>query len=187
MDYSFRRSITLVELLVAVVLVGLLVLGISSIDVFSRFHLITSDRRMQLQNQASLCIERIAKDVVRGIGTASVPAVLTCAANELQVRYDSNENGQIDVGVDKVGRFYRNGNNLEYDSDYHPGDPYERILTQKVVNHVLTTPIDIFTWEDNVIIRIELVLRHDPANNRSIENPQLRLFSRVFCRSESIQ
>ncbi len=74
MDYSFRRSITLVELLVAVVLVGLLVLGISSLDVFSRFHLLTADRRVQLQNEASLCIERIAKDVERGIGTASDPA-----------------------------------------------------------------------------------------------------------------
>lgn len=179
------------ELLVAIVLVGLLVLGVSSIDVFSRFHLITSDRRVQLQNQASLCVEQVAKDVVRGIGTASDPAVQACTANELQVRYDSNNNGQIDsttaVGGDKLARFYRNGNQFEYYPDYGRDNSTHKDLTTKVVNHVLGTPINIFTWEGSVIVRMELVLRHDSASNRSIENPQLRVFSRVFCRSESIQ
>ncbi len=198
-----KRSITLAELLVAIVLVGLLVIAVFNLDNYARFHLITSDRRARLQNEASYCIEQIVKEAIRGIGYVNDQAVV-CTADDLRIRYDDNNdspNGQIDSttlpGGDTLVRFYRDVGTAPYELRYYPDfarNPGDfEVLTNKIVNHLLTPAVDIFTWEDidgdgnNDIVRIELVLRHHVASSESIDNPQLRMISRVYCRSESLR
>ncbi len=69
-----NKAITLAELLIAVSLLGLLSVGIWSIDRFSRHHLITSDKHAQAQNQASVAMEHMAKNIGKAIGNRAVPA-----------------------------------------------------------------------------------------------------------------
>ncbi|MGD9015338.1 MAG: hypothetical protein PVI33_04885 [Candidatus Omnitrophota bacterium] len=73
MSVFLKHSITLVELLVAVALLGLLILGISNLDTFARLHLVTSDRRMQVQNNASFVLEHMAKEIAKAIGNRAIP------------------------------------------------------------------------------------------------------------------
>lgn len=61
-------AITLIELLIATSLIGVLVVGISSLYTYTHFHLRGSDYRAQLQNEASYVLEHMAKNIT---GTAN--------------------------------------------------------------------------------------------------------------------
>ena len=67
-----NKSITLMELLIALVLMGLVVLGINSITLFSRYQLISSERRVKLQNDISFCLDHITKRGLNTIGNESI-------------------------------------------------------------------------------------------------------------------
>lgn len=63
-----NKSVSLLELLVAIVLLSVLVLGLTSIDFFSRNHVISSDRRSRLQNEIYLALEHVNRSVIRATG-----------------------------------------------------------------------------------------------------------------------
>lgn len=73
MNIFLKHSITLVELLVAVSLLGLLIVGISSLDTYARLHLVTSDRSAQVQNEISYVLEHMAKQISKAIGNRAIP------------------------------------------------------------------------------------------------------------------
>lgn len=99
---SSRRSVTLIELLIAISLLAVIILGINNIDIFSRYHFISTDRRAKLQNDVSRCLEHITKSLAQAIGNetafGSGSAVLA-AANTLAVLIDANGNGLRDEGA----------------------------------------------------------------------------------------
>lgn len=63
-----KRGITLIELLIAISLVGMIVLAIVAVDVAARRFVNTSDFEARAQNQASPALELIAKDVSQAVG-----------------------------------------------------------------------------------------------------------------------
>ncbi len=63
-----NKSVSLLELLIAIVLLSVLVLGLTSIDFFSRNHVISSDMRSRLQNEIYLALEHINRSVMRATG-----------------------------------------------------------------------------------------------------------------------
>lgn len=65
-------SITLLELLIALALVWVVVLAFFGIDIFSRYHVVTSDRRARVQNEASYVLEQMTKEIGRAIGNERV-------------------------------------------------------------------------------------------------------------------
>lgn len=103
---SPKRGITLIELIIAISLVGMIVLAIVAVDMASRRFVNTSDFEARAQNQISPALELIAKDVSRAVGniksdsgicrdsdpnpctiTASLPASLN-----IRSRIDKNSN-----------------------------------------------------------------------------------------------
>lgn len=70
-----NKSVTLIELLVAVALIGLVILATANIDLFSRGYLLTADRRAKLQNELYLVADDICKNVAQAPGNLSNPAV----------------------------------------------------------------------------------------------------------------
>jgi hypothetical protein len=68
MNISSKHSLTLVELLLASALVGLLLLGVTYFDTFARDHLTVLDRRIRVQNEVSRALEHMSKNLSRGIG-----------------------------------------------------------------------------------------------------------------------
>ena len=67
-----KRAVTLIELLIAIALLSMVVIGFSSIDMFSRYHVLTSTRRAKVQNEVSLLIESVTKKVSRAIGNERI-------------------------------------------------------------------------------------------------------------------
>jgi hypothetical protein len=76
-----------------------MVLGFVSIDLFSRHHVLTSERRAQVQNEVSYVLEHMAKHICQGIGSLNSPGVITSPAQPqewIKIRWDRNFNGQPD-------------------------------------------------------------------------------------------
>ncbi len=69
-----KKSLTLIELLIAIVLLSVIILAISSIDLFTRFHTISADRRVKLQNEISYALDHMAKEITLTIGNRAIAA-----------------------------------------------------------------------------------------------------------------
>lgn len=115
-----KRAITLIELLVAIALSGLLIVGISSLNTFAQFHLMTSVRRAQVQNEASLVLEHMAKNIAQGIGSLNMPAAVKHDSEEwIKVRWDRNSNGQPDNDDGWIAyRYIPAQNEIQYHANY---------------------------------------------------------------------
>lgn len=68
-----RNGLTLIELLIAISLVGMIILAVVAVDVASRRFVNTSDYEARAQNQISPALEMIAKDVSQAIGNRVIP------------------------------------------------------------------------------------------------------------------
>ena len=102
-----RKSITLVELLIAISLLAIMILGINSVDIFSRYHFLSTDRRAKIQNSVSLCLEHMNKNLASAIGNETLYGANSAVyvhpnstnTDVLSVLADSNGNGSRDVGT----------------------------------------------------------------------------------------
>lgn len=103
MSPHLNKSVTLLELLIAISLLGILVLAFTSIDLFSRYHVRSADIRSQLQNEASFVLEHMSKQIPRAIGNEWIDgadAVVEDEAftnNGIVVYIDWNLNGRRDT------------------------------------------------------------------------------------------
>jgi len=124
MNIFSKHSVTLVELLLAMALIGLLMIGVSSLDSYARFNLVTADRRAQAQNEASFVLGHMTKNLSQAIGSVSMPGVIYDNPNRrVKVRWDRNLNGQPDD--DNAGdwiayRYLPAQTRLVYHSTYNP-------------------------------------------------------------------
>jgi len=159
------KSVTLTELLIAMVLLFLIVMGFSSIETFSRRGLLATSRRSEIQSTVSFCLNHIAKQASRAIGSQGIPGLeavdLTAIAGDASLRiyidantapinHESAGNG-IRGDAGDCWRAYRYRNNLSppleryqlwYYSNYNnPSDPYE-VLARKIQSFtVLPSPV----------------------------------------------
>ncbi len=69
------KAITLIELLVSIVLLGMVVVGLFNIDLFSRQQFLAIDRKAKLQNEAVYALSHISKQLARAIGDVNNPPV----------------------------------------------------------------------------------------------------------------
>ena len=124
MSAKLRKSVTLIELLIAISLLAVMILGINSIDVFSRFHFFSTDRRAKLQNDVSYCLEHMTKYFFYAIGNESLPgmanSVVFISPNSsntsiLSVFVDANGSGVKDAGDTWSGYLFNsNAHKLTY-------------------------------------------------------------------------
>jgi Tfp pilus assembly protein PilW len=98
------QGISLVELIIAIILLSIIILTVTNIQVFSKYHLFTSDRRVKLQNEASLGLEHMTKQVARAIGNEIIAgnnSVVDIGSiggeSSIRVFIDSNGDGQRDT------------------------------------------------------------------------------------------
>ncbi len=63
MSPRHNKSVTLIETLIVLVLLGLVILGFSSIDIFSRHQVTSADRHARLQSDSFYVLEHMTKNV----------------------------------------------------------------------------------------------------------------------------
>jgi MSHA biogenesis protein MshO len=179
------KAVTLIELLVAIILLSVITLGLAGINIFSRFHVISSERRAKLQNEASFVLEHMTKEINRAIGNTAIAGenpVLISGDPAVSVYVDSDASGGPGDGVrDTVNDHwiaYRfTGSTapqfqvLYYPSYVNPTDPNESIAKR-----ILSPPN--ITLTDNYL-SVQLTACWDPAVAESVDNPCVDMSTRI--------
>jgi hypothetical protein len=181
-QYNNKRGLTLAELLIAICIFSLIVIGFSSIDTFSRYHIITSDRRAKLQNDASYALEHMTKNVLQGVGNISQPP-LEPIANGFRVRVDLNTPPTPAILTDDTWINYTlSGNTLSCSLN---NETLSNFIVSGVVFGQMPSNPDSgfyinFTDNNYTLIEIGLVARYQPNNPISVDNPQITMKTRLY-------
>lgn len=105
------KGITLIELIIATLLLSVVVLTAASVDLSARRFLTTSLLLSQAQNEASFALEHIYKKVRLGIGSKLKPGIEDWSAGGntgFKVMVDRNNNGRPDDGINNgIGYRYQ--------------------------------------------------------------------------------
>ena len=101
MNNTSKQAITLVELLVALALMGLLFVGITQLETYARFHLVTSARHVKVQNETTIALEQMSREISMAIGHGGDwPVRMYNDGRGIRIRIDSNQNGILDPAID---------------------------------------------------------------------------------------
>jgi len=196
------RSITLVELLVSLMLMGAMILSFTGLETFSHERVLGADRRTKVQNSLSFCLDTMSKAVLQASGNAANPAIKLYpdagAKSGFQVRVDQNTPPTPDDFSDDTWvHFFLSGNQLI------TGSPTttDEVLSSKIVanfsNSVMPDSpagfgfyayIDVAGAEGN-FIEMGLVGRYlpdqDPAVAIRLVNPQVAMKTKAYCNNSS--
>ena len=103
--FSVKRAFSLVELIIAISLMGLIILAIVAVDVGSRGFLKTSDDESALQNEANFIMETIVKDLGKSFkGTKNNPSVKVPSNDMLEIR-NRGASGSFELSNSKWVRY----------------------------------------------------------------------------------
>ena len=194
-----NKSVTLIELLIAMILISLLVVGFSSLEFFSRRHVVTSDRLAKLQNEVSYLLGHMAKNIggteSRGGAVGSIdqlPVTTNSIGGDhaIQIWIDYNSNGQRDTGDKQITYRYRAANyEIWYYPNYtdNPNDSDAEVITQRKISPDFSTnaaqPTHITYSVNNNYIGIQATACWDPDGNPNAcgttDNPSITMSTRI--------
>jgi len=178
-----NKSVTLLELLIVIVIFGLIIVGITSINVFSRHNVVSSDRRTRLQNEVSLCFEHITKQGLRTIGNETIyganSAVSIVANTSLSFLVDSNPNGRKDSSDTWVSYTFSRPN-LVYCANCGSNPTCvcsaanREVLSEKIVTF---NPTKVAGFTQGNHIELLIAARWDPSSSATIspQNPEINM------------
>jgi hypothetical protein len=197
MNSYLKKSLTLIELIIAIGLLLVIILAISNIDLFSRFHTISADRRVKLQNEVSYVLEHMSKEISRAIGNVIVDGInnivdFTPIAGDTAIRgyVDSNATG----GPGDGRRDAINDHWIAYryrDASAPPNDRYQiwyyancvgpncnqagtigpEVIARNIVNFSPSV-------NDNVV-EVAVTARWQPAQTVSPDNPEVVMRTKI--------
>ena len=105
MKPSNNRAITLIELIISMILLGMVMLGFYGIDMFSRQQFIATDKRSKVQNEAMFVLSHISKNLLAAIGDFDNPAlIITNVSGNTSIIFatiDSSSDGVRNLAYDK--------------------------------------------------------------------------------------
>ena len=182
-----RRGLTLVELVLALLLLSVVILTGVSMELGMRRIFSSADTEAQLLQEAAPITALVSKVINRGIGqNISYPLVAIVNANEGQftIRVDSNNNGMADAGdVWVYFRFLNNSGGIQHQLRYYPDNTSAsyQLLSQRVIFFNITNPDPV-----NAFSNITLILRKDPDNPANLTNPEVTIQTKAQYREFSI-
>jgi len=207
MNRRHNKSITLIELIISIAILGLLALAFSNLDTFTRYQVMNTDRRVKLQNDTSYILEHMAKEIGKAIGStvsdSPKPVVLGTISSDsgIKIWIDYNQNGQRDASDRQIAYRYtgnRGGPNRKYEVWYCPkctSDPCADCDPQWPVSdatssNILSKSITAFTPtydpndpDKNTYIDIEVSACWDPTEASfscgTPDNPNVTLHNRI--------
>lgn len=88
------KGVTLIELLIAIVLLSMVVVGFFGIDRFANQQLLGTDRRARLQNEVFYVLSHMNKNLTNAIGDT--------VSNAVQITPSGTNTGNLSVTIDTV-------------------------------------------------------------------------------------
>jgi Tfp pilus assembly protein PilV len=203
-----ESGITLIELIIAIVLMSLVLLGFFSIELFSNHHVISSDRRAKVQNEISYAIEHMSKYVQMSNGNFAgnairfYPGPSSAGATGFRVYVDLRDSdtqtplvltddGWIDYSLSSntlTATCTANGGTCPFSS---PETLSTKIISGVVADNTMPqSPGNGFyvrITDQGAAVDVGLVGRFSPAAASSPENPQISMKTRLVSPSSSAQ
>jgi len=87
-----RKSVTLVELLISIVLLGVMVLGATAFHLSGERFLSSSEKKTQVLNDLTFVLQHLHKNVLLGTGDYNNPGIVA-SAGVLNIRQDIDAAG----------------------------------------------------------------------------------------------
>ncbi len=174
-------GVTLIELILAMVLVSAVIMTGLSMELGLRRIYTTTDLEVQLLDEAEPIMTMISRDIMKGIGSCAIAGLSPYAVsgNSFYLYYDSNNNARRDTGgggdTAAEYRFNPSTNILNYRKQL--SGPYQE-LSDRVVSFNIAPPA-------NGASAVTMTLRRIPGQGVSMINPQVTLNSSVVYRSAS--
>lgn len=205
MKEQHNKSVSLLELLVAIVLLSVLVLGLTSIDFFSRNHVISSDMRSRLQNEIYLALEHINRSAIRATGDNTSFGILDPTFVGPSPYHETFTQIRIDLNSPPTPTSYADDTWVGYALDLRGGHDGELFYCQDLAatnycgsgfeaNRVIIAshiPLDgfrvaqVFGPDGVTPIGLTVILnaRHDVGIPASLENPEMTMMNVSYSRS----
>jgi len=191
-----KRGMNLLELIVAMVLMSLVLLGFFSIELFSSHHVVTSDRRAKLQNEISYSLEYMAKYVQQGVGDFNNPPITRYPTSGTQtgfrVRVDMNNPPTPNNLTDDTWVvFYLSGNELRTFQGVGSSEALSSRICSNFVNDKMpqfpNAGFYVDITDNGAVVDVGLMGRYYPAQSVSMENPQTAMKTCLVVNSASAQ
>ncbi|MDD5116467.1 MAG: prepilin-type N-terminal cleavage/methylation domain-containing protein [Candidatus Omnitrophica bacterium] len=190
-----KTGVSLIELIISIVLISLVLLGFFSVELFSRHHVISSDRRTKLQNELSYSIEYMSKYVQQSCGDFNNPPITAYPVSGVQtgfrVRVDLNTpQTPNDLTDDTWINFYLDSHQLKTSQGAVTENLAENIISNFDPYIMPASPdkgFYAYITDQGTAIDIGLVARYDPSSAASSDNPQVSMKTRLVSPSASAQ
>ena len=187
-----NKSVTLLELLLAVALMSLVVLGFTSIDIFSRQNVVASDRRARIQNTVAFCMAHMSKYIGNAMGSKNNPPLTVPdtvnGESGIKIRVDTNNNGRLDAStLDKQIAYSYNSTTyqLKFYGNFTDASTTSEILSDKIVTDLSATNIGYNNATNYVTVKI--TGRWTPSDaNVTPENPEVTMYTNVVMPGVSV-
>ena len=160
------------------VLLTVVILAVGRIDYFSRFQLISSDRRVRLQNEVTYILEHMTKSLVGTADTGGAIGNISTDGNSINLAIDSDKDGRWSNTSDR-NIWYRY-NVTPFNIMYNNGITSENLATRGVILN------NTYSYTDNYI-NVSITARWDPGKDRSPENPEITMNTTIIMPSVSAQ
>jgi Tfp pilus assembly protein PilW len=175
-----KKTITLVELILAMSLLGVIVFAATSIDITARRFFRASDLTAEVVNEASYVMEHIQKHASQAHGwrdaagyTGWGPEPLA-ASNTLQIVIDADEDPATNtIPPDVLATYVLAGNEARFQTNLMP---QPEVLSYKIIQ------LQFDSIANNSAVRVTVRARHDPTNP-TIDpktNPEETLATNIF-------
>lgn len=198
-----KKTLSLMELIIAISLLIVIVLGAASFDIGSRQMLRASETKTQVLNEATLVLDHISKSALLGIGDADNPAIYSIpnatpyGETMLFIKQDTSGNGireadDVDsvVGYAQDKRaghegeiFFCPDTRFDHRAGEDPTHPHQVLTTRAIANGFTpTVPANGNTAD------ISVTLRFDPAHDRNaFNNPEVTAQTAIETSGQSLQ
>ena len=206
MKERHNKSVSLLELLIAIVLLAVLALGLTSIDFFSRNHVISSDMRSRLQNEIYLALEHVSRSVIRATGDNGNFGILDPTFVGPAPYHETFTQVRIDLNSPPTPNNYADdtwvGYALDLRGGIHNGELFfcpnvttfnycgtgfeaNRVVIASHIPHDGFRVTRIFGPDATTPIGLTVTLnaRHDVSVAVSLENPEMTMMNVAYSRS----
>jgi hypothetical protein len=197
MSLHFNKSVTLFELILAIALLGVMVFGFASVEVFSRQQVITADRRIKTQNESSYVMEHMTQKIRRAIGDVNNPPVILSELiggdNAIKIWIDYFPYGQRDAADKQIAYAYNAASyEMRYYSNFTDSPSSYEVISRKIRGDFSTTttqPTYRTYSSANNYIKIQVTASWDPdcspVSCGTPTNPSAAIAARIMMPSVS--
>lgn len=174
-----RDGFTLTEILIAMMLTGLIVLAVVSVDLTSHRFFQAARGKTYAQDEVKIAMAHLAKNIQLGTGSVSNPGfIIGGGGTQLQINQDLDCNGTIERSVSYA---YRGTPNFDifYDPNIAVAGNEETITGPMIASCNFASG-----GAPNEVV-VTIISRPNPALGPSPQNPETTLTSSIVSRGMS--